>query len=746
MTVFQPIPFKDLIKRVFSEYKHHSKIFGLPEENFFMGTSGESIHVSYMGKHAATPFGPAAGPHTQLAQNLLLAWLTGARILELKTVQSHENLALPRPSIDTETIGFNVTGSQELSLDASLREYVKAWILIQMIVRTELFGEEFSRLHGATVFDLSIGYDFKGIKSQRITDYIRNLQDATTIIEELCEDIPKEYAELKTLDYDPHIIESVTLSTFRGCTADEIDHIVSHLLTELRLNVIVKLNPTLLGADEVVYVLHDVLGYTDIKLDRSAFQQDIQFNDAVKIIQSMFHTASSFGKTLGLKFTNTLAVHNHKAYFSDDLMYMSGHPLHVLSMRLLREVKEALGNIQSRIPMSFSAGVDEKNFADMVSLNLYPVTVCTDMLKYPGYTKAQTYLQNLAEEMQQVEAINIPDFIMKRFGHELEAIHGVFSKLRDEVHVLGQQLPDTTRNATIQSQLDIFMNLQQRVITALKENSDSLELLTTDALIITETLKAYNLKFGQSFLVPHTFKELYQAILSAAADRNLETLVESTIRDPRYTYAKNKKTPKKLSEQLGLHNCMSCCRCVAICPNNANFVYHVPPMELTYTNFRIVGNNFEEVEGGEFVLKKFLQIANFADCCNECGLCAIHCMEEGKPYTAKPKYFGSLEYWEECDTTDGFFVEVDGEQEFIAGRIGWQEYRLWYEKKTNVFTFADGVVEAIFSHPEILKDVRPLIPSIEGHIIDMKFYYILFTQLKGVLNDENCNYINIKYL
>ncbi len=717
----------------------------MPKEKFFLGFPGEDVHVQNMGKQASTPLGPAAGPHTQLAQNLVLAWLTGSRIMELKTVHLLDNLTLPHPSIDTETIGFNIGWSQELTLEKSLREYVKAWMLIRMIVHSELFGEEFSRLYGATIFDLSIGCNFKGLKSQKLTDYIRSLQNATAIIDEIREEIPDEYGELKTLDYDSHIIDTVILSTFHGCVPDEIDHIASYLLTELRLNVVVKLNPTLLGPDEVSYVLHDVLGYTDIRLDRKAFQQDIQFEDALELIRSIFHTASSFGRTLGLKFTNTLVVKNHKQYFRDDVMYMSGSPLHVLALRLLREVKEALGDIQSHIPMSFSAGIDRKNFADMVSLNLFPVTVCTDMLKYPGYAKAQTYLQNLGEEMQQVEAINVPDFIMKRFGHEVEAINDIFVKLRDEVHFLGQQLPEETREMTIQSQLQIFTNLHQRVVTALKENSDSLELLTTDALIITETLKAYNLKFGESFLVPHTFKELYLQILSAAADHNLETLIDYTIKDPRYTFAKNKRVPKKLPTQLSFYNCTSCGRCVAICPNNANFIYHVSPMELTYTNYQIVGGDFQEIEGGQFILEKFLQIANFADCCNECGLCAIHCVEEGKPHTVKPKYFGSLEYWEESERRDGFFVEVEEEKEFIAGRIDGKEYRLWYNKTTNQFTFADGVVEGLFSYPDILENIIPLTSSAEGHVLDMKMYYILFTQLKGVLNDENCNYINAKY-
>ncbi len=69
-----------------------------------------------------------------------------------------------------------------------------------------------------------------------------------------------------------------------------------------------------------------------------------------------------------------------------------------------------------------------------------------------------------------------------------------------------------------------------------KGNFDSLELLTTDALIITDTLKDYHQKFGESFLMPHTFNELHLNIISAAAERNLETLIDQTMENSRYCF------------------------------------------------------------------------------------------------------------------------------------------------------------------------------------------------------------------
>lgn len=730
------------------EFERGGKILGIPEEKFYAGCPGSNLSVQYMGRKASTPFGPAAGPHTQLAQNIVAGWLTGARLFELKTVQILEDIRIPRPCIDTETIGFNVEWSQELPLDLSLREYVKAWMLIEMIKQSELFGEEFSRHHAHAIFDLSLGYDFKGIKSKRMSDYIKKLTNAHAVIEELRAEIPDEFAKFKTLEYQPKIVDTITLSTFHGCPPEEIDHIVSYLLTEHRVNVVVKLNPTLLGADDISSLLYDTLGYHDIQLDREAFAHDLRFDQAIDLIGGMYHTASSMDKTLGLKLTNTLVVKNHKRYFADDVMYLSGPPLHVIALHLLEKVRSALGEIQAHIPVSFSAGVDEHNFADVVSLNVAPVTVCTNMLKAPGYAKGRAYLERLCEKMQDVDAINLPDFIMKRFRHEVDAINDVFIKLRDEVHKLGQLLPESSRDTIVEEQLQTFANLHRRVVNALKENSDSLELLTTDALIVTETLKAYNQRFGESFLVPHTFRELYHHILAAAAERNLDSLLEEVVHDPHYTYGKNKQPPKKSAVHLALHDCASCGNCIAVCPNLANFAYHVAPAAIAYQNHQLDrdGYTIHAHSGGEFRLKKSLQIGHVAESCNECGVCAIHCVEQGKPHADKPRYFRSQEGWDNRKD-DGFFVEKDGDIEQIAGRIQGKEYRLWHNTQSNVVTFSDGRIEVTLSYPDhAIQNMIAVTPGGETEIFDMRVYYILLTQLKGVLNDEDCNDINIRYL
>ena len=83
-----------------------------------------------------------------------------------------------------------------------------------------------------------------------------------------------------------------------------------------------------------------------------------------------------------MKFCNTLVVKNHKGVFGDELMYMSGPPLHVLAMNLVQKFRERL---REPIPISFSGGLDAHNIAAAVAMNFVPVTTCTDLLRPGGY-------------------------------------------------------------------------------------------------------------------------------------------------------------------------------------------------------------------------------------------------------------------------------------------------------------------------------------------------------------------------
>jgi putative selenate reductase len=381
---------------MFAELERHERIFDLPARHFYLGDPAHDFSVSFHGHRASTALGPAAGPHTQLAQNLVLAWLGGSRIFELKTVQIQDELVLPRPCIDMRTVGLNAEWSQELKVRDSLREYLKGAMLIEMLRASGRI--EITPGFGDSVFDMSVGYDLAGIRGDAVQAFLDGMRDAAPLIDEFRREIPASLRSLADVAVPATLSDSVTLSTFHGCPPHEIERIMLFLLRERGLHAIVKLNPTLLGPTEVKRLLHDVLGYTDRRVPDAAFARDTTWAQAVDIIGRLHDVAKGEGRGFGVKLTNTLIVENLGDFLpaSETEVYLSGPPLHLLAMELVRRIRKTFG---PDLPISFSAGIDRHNFADAVGLGLVPVTVCTDLLRKGGYSRLRPYHADLAKRM-----------------------------------------------------------------------------------------------------------------------------------------------------------------------------------------------------------------------------------------------------------------------------------------------------------------------------------------------------------
>jgi putative selenate reductase len=404
-----PWPLDRLLARVAQEWDRDAAIFSLAGRRFWKQDPALDLSCLSGRKRVATPVGPAAGPHTQLAQNLALGWLAGSRTFELKTVQILDELDIPRPCIDMEHEGYNVEWSQELTLGQSLDEYVKSWLLLAVLREWEplraALGEP-----GDHAFELSVGYDLAGIRHERVAALIDGLGAAGPRLDALRAQIRGPFAHLRDVACDPVVARTATLSTFHGCPPDEIEGIVEHLMTRHGLDVTVKLNPTLLGHAAVAAILHDRLGYREVPLDPAAFADDLQWDRALAMIDRLEAVGRREGREFGLKLTNTLVVRNHRGVMPGERMYLSGAPLHVLAVTLLAKLDAALpgrlrlGGRTDGIPVAFSAGVDKDNLADTVGLGLVPVTVCSDLLRPGGYGRLAQGLRALAKRMKAAKA------------------------------------------------------------------------------------------------------------------------------------------------------------------------------------------------------------------------------------------------------------------------------------------------------------------------------------------------------
>jgi putative selenate reductase len=405
-----------LLARIEHEWTTRKRIFDLPTARFWKPNADIDLSFEFLGRPAATPIGPAAGPHSQMAQNVVLAWLGGCRLFELKTVQILDELEIKRPCIDMQTIGYNIEWSQELLVHQSLEEYVKAWMILHILPRWEPLHEFISEDPGPYVFDMSVGYDLEGIRSEKVSGFIDGMRDGSAEIERLRPEIARSggaFAQFADLDFTPTVSDTITLSTFHGCPPDEIEAITKHLIDVHDIDVIVKLNPTLLGPERVGQIVHDELGYDEVELVPTAFDDDLQFERAITLIGELDEYAKERGHRFGIKLTNTLVVNNHKHWMPDETMYLSGPPLHVLATALLDRLADALpGQLMlpghdGDVQVSFSAGVTKENVADTIAMGVRPATICSDLLKPGGYGRLAPMLKSLTTSVRDLAATDL---------------------------------------------------------------------------------------------------------------------------------------------------------------------------------------------------------------------------------------------------------------------------------------------------------------------------------------------------
>ena len=402
---FHLISMEQLTDWVFTELEEKDSIFGIPRSSFFVPKESDRYRFHKYGQLLETPFGVAAGPHTQMAQNIVVSWLVGARFLELKTVQTLDELDVNKPCIDLEDEGYNVEWSQELKIFESFDEYLRAWILIHALHRKLGFPGDSPGM----IFNMSVGYNLEGIKKPNVQWFLDTMADASAYKQAYVDIVAARCPEIRDVEIPDTVSDTITLSTMHGCPPEEIEAIVLYLLEERGIHTSVKCNPTLLGADRVRRIVNDELGYGDIPIPDEAFGHDLRYVDAVPMFHNLRRVARARNLTFGLKLTNTLEVENHRTVFDrDDMMYLSGRALHAVTANLALRISE---EFKGDLLLSFAGGADAFNVADLMRSGMTSITVCSDLLKTGGYLRMPQYIEQLDKAMDEVGAETLSEFI-----------------------------------------------------------------------------------------------------------------------------------------------------------------------------------------------------------------------------------------------------------------------------------------------------------------------------------------------
>ncbi|MGL4343627.1 MAG: putative selenate reductase subunit YgfK [Cellulosilyticaceae bacterium] len=376
-----PIPFDQLMSWILADPSH---ILGIKQPFKCLSTATLPLFEEEL----EVPFGPAAGPHTQLAQNIITAYVAGARFFELKTVQTldGEDLPVAKPCIHAEDECYNVEWSTELTVSDAFDEYAKAWFALKLLAQEFSLGNP-----DGFIFNMSVGYDLEGIQSSKINTFIENLKDAhQTPIWQTCQTWALEHLHLFShVDEDyitsisPYISRSITLSTLHGCPSDTIESIATYLLEEKKLHTYIKCNPTLLGYTFVRQTL-DTLGYDYLVFDDYHFNHDLQYSEAIPMLTRLLTLSQNLGLSFGVKLTNTFPVKITTKELPGEEMYMSGRSLFPLTISLAAKLAKTF---EGHLPISFSGGADAFNITQLFDTGIYPITLATTLLKPGGYSR-----------------------------------------------------------------------------------------------------------------------------------------------------------------------------------------------------------------------------------------------------------------------------------------------------------------------------------------------------------------------
>ena len=380
------MPFGQLMDWVLQEKKGQDTVFGLHRPY----TADPKNDMTIFTRNLETPVGPAAGPHTQLAQNIIASYYAGARFFELKTVQKMDGAELSacvnKPCILADDEGYNCEWSTELTVPDAMGEYIKAWFILHVIAKEFGLGAQ-----DGFQFNISVGYDLAGIKGDKVNTFIDGMMEAKdTVIFQECRkwlwDNADKFHNFTREDIEAipsNVCNSATISTLHGCPPQEIESIANYLLTEKHLNTFVKCNPTLLGYDFARKTM-DEMGYDYMVFGDFHFRDDLQYEDAVPMLTRLMKLSEELGLEFGVKITNTFPVDVTRNELPSEEMYMSGKALFPLSISLAAKLS---AEFAGKLRISYSGGADYFNIDKIVGCGIWPVTMATTLLKTGGYQR-----------------------------------------------------------------------------------------------------------------------------------------------------------------------------------------------------------------------------------------------------------------------------------------------------------------------------------------------------------------------
>ncbi len=387
----RPLSFEKLMAMLLEEYSAYGTVFGV--KDFY---KAGRARLPIFGMRIENPVGPGAGPATQMAQGIIVAYVSGARFIELKTVfpESGEG---EKPSVSTDGCTYFSERPSELSIGEAFNEYVKAWYAIKLISTAFELG-----VPEGFVFNMSVGGSLEDLKSEKMNAFIEGLKSAEyTKVWRECENWARAHMdELDGVDntyisdISPNVSASVTFVPKPGLSAGEIEDCARYLIEEKRLHTFVRLDPGLLGYYTIRGIL-DINGYPDIEISKEKIEAEAAYDDIKPALLRLQSAADALRLEFGVKVCDGLLTEDseEKAVSGGRL---TGRALFPIAFSLAEKIANDFGG---GLRICFSGGADYYTATKLFNAGIWPITIVSDLIR-PGGLKR---LKQVAEDISKCD-------------------------------------------------------------------------------------------------------------------------------------------------------------------------------------------------------------------------------------------------------------------------------------------------------------------------------------------------------
>lgn len=346
-SLLQPLSMARMVEHVARELEMTSTVFSVsPGYRAGASAAGGEGPLAWL----ELPLGTAPGPHGLLAQNLLCAYVAGARLLSLAPLGE----AAPKMWLGSDGVCRRKAHGGAMPPRQAAAEAVKGSILIQLLCRELGLGD---RRGMALTMALPARRDV--LERPEVLTYLDIMADASST----------------DLWRDSLAAAKGAVSRFNNLQREDLDDLDPHIAKLARVAV-----PTDGDLSGIKFLLGRGVPVL-ARFDLSFAGRETALGD---ILRELAQTAAGEGVWLEAEVSGSLPEGEGEA--------VSGTFLAPQALRLAARMAE----ICPDLPLHYAGGVDQLNLARVSSQGFRSVSVCTTLLKPGGYLRLRQLARTLA--------------------------------------------------------------------------------------------------------------------------------------------------------------------------------------------------------------------------------------------------------------------------------------------------------------------------------------------------------------